>query len=252
MIIQSYCCICDKETRFFSQITFGPVPFPELDGTIISLCQICGTHKTTQKPRGFDPAQSRSDMYETNIKKYEREFETIIKEVKKRCPKVGTVLDVGCSSGILLRLLKKEGYEVWGVEPNATAAKVAYKYLKGNIITGTLEKSVNKLPSRFDCIIYNHVLEHVENPLKELRLACHILKPGGFLSIGVPNRDNFIAKLRKEKWESLMPKEHIWHFRTSDLEGLFKKLDIIEVSRQFQDHKRSDYPLFKKVYFYIL
>ncbi len=68
--------------------------------------------------------------------------------------------------------------------------------------------SVCKLPfddSRFDAIFYHHVIEHVDNPPLSLIELTRVLKPGGWLFIGTPNRHRFISSIgahRQSEWEA--------------------------------------------------
>ena len=44
---------------------------------------------------------------------------------------------------------------------------------------------------RFDVVRFNHVLEHTQDPLAELRRAHELLAPEGILLISVPNLAGF-------------------------------------------------------------
>lgn len=252
MKAQSYCCVCDSPRPFEPVLRFSDHPFPRYAGTVIGKCRACGMYKTIQKPKNFDPAQSRFEMYESDQKAFEAEFEPIVESVEKQVPKKGRVLDVGCSSGTLLRILQKEGYDVWGIEANKEAAAVAQKSLKKNVVEGVLSQSLNKLPMQFDCIVYNHVLEHIENPREELALALQLLSNNGALVVGVPSRDNWVAELRQERWESLMPGEHIWHFRTRDIVNILEDLGTKIEGISYSNHHRRDYPAMKRLFFSLL
>ena len=82
--------------------------------------------------------------------------------------------------------IKEEGYEVHGVEPNTGAFEKAHNKLGKTIFKGTMKEYL-KSPHTFDCIIYNHVLEHISDVNAELKLIRKALKPGGIFIAGVPN-----------------------------------------------------------------
>ena len=89
------------------------------------------------------------------------------------------VLDFGCSAGNYLKQF--ENIERYGVEVNNIARALA---IKNKIICFN---SSDKLPqNHFDQIISNHVLEHTENPLQELKNLYKSLMPGGSICIVVP------------------------------------------------------------------
>ena len=58
--------------------------------------------------------------------------------------------------------------------------------------------SVCALPfpaSHFDAIFYHHVIEHVDDPPTSLVELHRVLKPGGWLFVGTPNRQRLISSI---------------------------------------------------------
>lgn len=56
--------------------------------------------------------------------------------------------------------------------------------------------SVQDLPfedASFDAVFYHHVIEHVPNPPGSLQELARVLKPGGLLYVGTPNRHRIVA-----------------------------------------------------------
>lgn len=56
--------------------------------------------------------------------------------------------------------------------------------------------SVEDMPyenASFDSVFYHHVIEHVGNPRQSLREIARVLKPGGWLFVGTPNRHRLIS-----------------------------------------------------------
>ena len=68
--------------------------------------------------------------------------------------------------------------------------------------------SVCELPfedGRFDAIFYHHVIEHVDCPAKSLVELRRVLRPGGWLFIGTPNRHRLISSIgahRQSEWDA--------------------------------------------------
>jgi SAM-dependent methyltransferase len=109
-------------------------------------------------------------------------FEDLIKKNQK-------VLDFGCGGGYLLDSF--ENIEKFGVEINEEARKIAIK----NKIK-TYESSFDLPSNFFDLIISNNALEHVDNPIIELKELYRSLKIGGKISLVVPC-DNITYKFKK-------------------------------------------------------
>ncbi len=195
--------------------------------------------------------QSRGFMYESSSEKFIRLFKPLVDAVRK-FKKTGRVLDVGCSSGILLSVLQKEGFDVHGLEPNTQAYSIARTKLGARIHNQNIADFTKNFVKKFDCIIYNHVLEHIENVHKELAFTKRLLNKNGILVIGVPNTHNITFFLRQKYWEPLMPNEHIWHFSSGYLIRLIQSYSFKNVYRYFSDDSRDDYPFFKRLYFRLL
>lgn len=196
----------------------------------------------------FDPQHSSSGFYEERRQEFNTLFRPLVSRIQKYSPK-GKILDVGCSSGILLSLLRRKNRDVYGIEPNKYAYRIAFKKLKNRVHKGTLKSFRTKKKRSFDCIIYNHVLEHIENIHVEFALIKKTLKKNGILVLGLPNTDNVIFLIRGKYWESLVPNEHIWHFNTKELIRFLDKQGFKIKDISFTDDKRKDYPFIKKIYF---
>lgn len=188
---------------------------------IVFKCTHCGfgyTDKLSSQTGDYH----RDDTYIQEEKLFENIFNRRIKEISKFI-KSGKVLEIGCSTGLMLSLLQKKGFNVKGVEISKKAAEAAAK--RGIEVTvAPFEKM--KFNEKFDVIILNHTLEHLEDPVKTLEKAKSILTPKGYLMIDLPNFDSPMAKFLKKRWPHLLPDEHLWHFTPKSFETIFKKLNF--------------------------
>jgi SAM-dependent methyltransferase len=103
-------------------------------------------------------------------------------------PENGAVLEVGCSSGFLLRDLQREF-------PNAdiVGADIALGALErlGATLAGIPLVQMDLLQcdlksNQFDAVVAINVLEHIEDDLAALTAMARLLKPGGLLILEVP------------------------------------------------------------------
>jgi 2-polyprenyl-3-methyl-5-hydroxy-6-metoxy-1,4-benzoquinol methylase len=80
------------------------------------------------------------------------------------------VLDYGCGKGLLVQFLRARGYEAVGFDRFAP---------------GFDDASV--LDARYDCIVSQDVIEHVDSPRALLAELHGLAHPGGIVSIGTPD-----------------------------------------------------------------
>ena len=101
-----------------------------------------------------------------------------LKNLLRRLTRAGlkqtdSILDYGCGNGLFVRYLESAGYHhVVGYDPYVPE----YAMLP--------EEDV-----RFDCVVNNDVIEHVEDPREVLRSCNAMLKSGGLLYIGTADSE---------------------------------------------------------------
>ncbi len=144
---------------------------------------------------------------------------------------ITTLLDVGCSAGGFGKLIKdnRPGCTVWGIEPGTEAAKLAKTKLDC-VINGTLESSERALyGQKFDCIVFNDVLEHMVNPETALIHARGLLTPNGVVVASIPNVLHFYNVweiLTKQDWKyedsGIMDNTHLRFFTRKSIIRMFE------------------------------
>lgn len=104
-----------------------------------------------------------------------------------------SVLEIGCASGYMTRVLKEKGCRVTGVEKDEFMAEKARVFCY-NLIVGSIEdkKILNRLENIFfDVVVMNDVLEHLVEPEKVLWELRPKLKTDGYLLLSLPNIANW-------------------------------------------------------------
>jgi 2-polyprenyl-3-methyl-5-hydroxy-6-metoxy-1,4-benzoquinol methylase len=89
------------------------------------------------------------------------------------------LLDVGCGMGFFLEQAKKRGWEVYGTEYSPKAIEI--NQAKGiNMVEGQLNSAA--FPAKdFDVITSFEVIEHINNPVEEVKHINTLLRKGGLL-----------------------------------------------------------------------
>lgn len=107
--------------------------------------------------------------------------------------KEAAILDIGCGYGQFLGAMKAQGYtDLTGIDINKEALEECKK--KG-ISASEISDICQYLPGKkFDFILMNHVLEHIEKDkiIDTLRhIKTHLLSDGGSFALMVPNGQSF-------------------------------------------------------------
>jgi SAM-dependent methyltransferase len=96
------------------------------------------------------------------------------------------ILDVGCGIGTYVKRFREFTPHVYGID-------VSVKRLQegARVVPNLLAAKGERLPFReasFDVLVFNEVIEHVEDDRKTIEDALRVLRPGGHIVIYAPNR----------------------------------------------------------------
>lgn len=169
----------------------------------------------------------------------------------------GTLLDIGAGVGLLLDEARKMGYEVVGFEPSMASVVAAKKHFGIKLINTEFLKvspcsSARRDLENIDIIVINHVLEHLSNPGEVISLCAKTLREEGTLVIGVPNFNSFMCRMKRGKWQSLVPTQHLWQFTLTTLDQLVKPHGFRRIAVSYENHDRSMHYFWKKPMYWIL
>jgi len=158
--------------------------------------------------------KKREETFKTEIAELERLIEKL--NVKKK------ILDVGCGGGFFLDNLDNS-WEKYGTEINLAAVKYGRDIFGIDILKGELRK-VNFPDETFDVIKMRGTLEHLPDPMNELRESYRILHNGGLLAVNTPNIDSLCGRIYKGKFRMVDPIHHIYYFSTKILSLMLERV----------------------------
>jgi 2-polyprenyl-3-methyl-5-hydroxy-6-metoxy-1,4-benzoquinol methylase len=124
------------------------------------------------------------------------------------------LLDIGAHIGIFVDIANQAGWQATGLEPSRWSVEVA-RQLGTELIEGTLATS-NLPQNYFDVVTLWDVIEHLSDPMEEIKQVFRVLKPGGWVVIHTMNIDSFFAKLMGAKWPWFM-EMHLYYFSEQTL-----------------------------------
>lgn len=190
----------------------------------ICSCKKCGFVfvRNTPAQKYYDEYYRKMSKYEGvrgHESHYEETYKVISSFMKKNIKKTAHILDIGCSSGYLLWLLKKLGYKnVYGFDPAPACKNIAKE--KYGIAMETAEIENFTTEKKYDFIILSQVLEHLRDVQKSIEKITSFLSDDGYFFIGVPDTGRFHEDFEEPFGE--FSTEHINFFSESSLYQLMK------------------------------
>lgn len=159
-------------------------------------------------------------------------------------PRCRRVLDVGCGSGELGRLLRGRGHHVTGIELVPETAERARRCLD-RVVTADIERDGFPFPpASFDVLIFADVLEHLVDPWRVLRETVPLLAEDGLVVASIPNVQNIdvLLRLLRGRWDyrerGILDFGHLRFFTLHSIRSLFDHADLT-VTQVAHRYRRS-------------
>jgi 2-polyprenyl-3-methyl-5-hydroxy-6-metoxy-1,4-benzoquinol methylase len=157
----------------------------------------------------------------------------VIQDDLRYLPKIreGTrprLLDVGCGNGGFLKVAAQGGWQAFGCDPDPKVEEFVSKESNVFIRVGGHEVFLDEAGS-FDIVTSSHVIEHVHDPIHELKGLFQLLKPGGFLYLDTPNIGSFGHQFWSKYWLGLDAPRHLTLPSRSILEDLLQRLGFRDI-----------------------
>jgi 2-polyprenyl-3-methyl-5-hydroxy-6-metoxy-1,4-benzoquinol methylase len=138
------------------------------------------------------------------------------------------VLDIGCGNGSFLEFARERGWDISGVDImlSPDARELGCRLWEGKL------QEIDFGSGRFDLIRLNHVLEHTQEPVRELEICRELLNPGGLLFISVPNIAGLSPRLKSiqsrlglksHRWRHYAAMHHLFFFSPETLRKVVEK-----------------------------
>lgn len=243
------CCLCNSGNIFHYKTDYRDLK--------IYKCRKCGVQFLNPLYSDTYLSEIYSDYKDHDIEKLDKDklerrnikHEFNIRQVEKFTG-TGKLLSVGCGNGIEIAVALKRGWSPEGYEINKKladelAGKFSVPIYSGKFTDLDLKKN------NYDCIYFNHVIEHTKEPHNYLRRINEILRPSGILFVAAPNINgvsnrikNFIdyTGLRKNKGRHYDTWQHLFYFSPRSMKYLLENrygFRVLLMTSDFKVRKRS-------------
>ena len=153
------------------------------------------------------------------------------------------VLDIGCATGYLARLLSKQDCTVVGIDINAEAVEAAREHCEQAICADVEAAPLSTLVSEksFDVVVCGDVLEHLTNPGRLLEEIRSVLDDDGYVVASFPNVAHGAVRLAlvngqfDYQEEGLLDDTHLRFFTLKSVDELLLgagyRIDALERSK---------------------
>lgn len=213
-------CNSDKNQEHLFDAQDNLSDLPGLFG--VDICKRCNLILTNPRPTEetigyyypdhygpYAPAIEKTNSYVSSLINSLKSFFDTKEHLIPSIPK-GELLELGCASGSYLQKMKLKGWGTKGVEFSTIAAQRA----KAAGLNVSCEKisTLDFEEGQFDLVVAWMVLEHTHNPILILKKINRWLKPGGVISISVPNSMSWDFSILKGDGYGIHIPCHLYHF----------------------------------------
>jgi 2-polyprenyl-3-methyl-5-hydroxy-6-metoxy-1,4-benzoquinol methylase len=134
----------------------------------------------------------------------------------------GQILDIGCATGDFVAAARAAGFDASGMDVSEKSVRYAQDVRGFPVSQGRVQDC--RVPDgTLDAVTAFDVVEHVPDPMEDLRCYHRLLKPGGWLFLSTPNVDGLFPRLslglakRLNYWPHAEPPHHLFQFSEATL-----------------------------------
>ena len=156
---------------------------------------------------------------------YIRAMQPILNKLPQRV----SAMEIGAGTGVLLELLRGQGFsELVGVEPSSAAIAAAPEHRRPWLKEGIFREE-DFAPASFDLICCFMTLEHVRDPLTTAASAARLLKPGGAFVSVTHDYHSLVNRLLGRK-SPIIDIEHMQLFSDRSIRTLLQRSGLTDVT----------------------
>jgi SAM-dependent methyltransferase len=195
------------------------------------ICQTCKYMACEELPGSGAEVESLDVVREKN-------FNRILEILKSKFNWCKTIIDIGCSHGLFLKIAAKAGFSVTGLEPDAVLAEESNKIPGASVVTGFFPDAPGIVGKKFDVLIFNDSFEHIPDINSVIAGIKRHLNDNGIVAINLPSSSGLMFNIAfllykfglsapfKRLWQKGFASPHLHYFNCYNLRKLFENNDF--------------------------
>jgi 2-polyprenyl-3-methyl-5-hydroxy-6-metoxy-1,4-benzoquinol methylase len=188
-------------------------------------CRRCGmvTSKPTLDRQSIIEKYSQmideSYLFEQEARK--ELFDWVLDRIESFLAPGQDLLEVGSNVGLFLKTASDRGWKARGVEPSRWAVQVGVQRFGVNLTQGTLDE-VDVTAGKTDVAVMLDVLEHLSDPVADLRKLRDLMHEQGLLALSTIDLSSLHAKVRDGHWPWFI-RPHLHYFTPESLRATLER-----------------------------
>ncbi len=151
----------------------------------------------------------------------------VLKEMKRQ---TGKLLEVGCSIGTFLDIIKDESdFCVEGIDPSQKACATALS--RGLKVYQTTLENFKPPKSKYDVVLNFETIEHILSPYNFLIKINNLLKKGGYVVFTTPNYHGFDMMVLGKYYKNIHAPCHLNYFNVDTINKLLARTGFEAVKK---------------------
>jgi SAM-dependent methyltransferase len=151
------------------------------------------------------------DDYWRGVRRY---YEARLPRIRALCKGV-RMLEIGCADGRFLKLARRGGFDVSGVEMSDLMRERCRQNLACSVYPSIEELPRDAPP--FDCVVAFEVIEHTADPIGFIKQVRELTAPGGLIALSTPNFGCDSAMRSPQEFIHFSPPAHVCYFDSATL-----------------------------------
>ncbi len=159
-------------------------------------------------------------------------FQIAISLLKRYKRDIQNVFDLGCSTGIFLGMIAKEGWTPYGSDVNRSIVE-KNQMIYGDQVKLQTGNEIDFPDKYFDAVTLFDSIEHMPNPINTLKEVTRVVKDDGLVVISTPNVNGLFPRLTFYllckffgAWEHPTPPGHVFQFSKKTLRKTLEKAGL--------------------------